>query len=400
MALSSVIRRDEKAEGRATVLAIGTANPPNAMQQSSYPDFYFNITNSNHLADLKNKQMRICSKSGIRKRHLFLTEEILKENPCLCTFGAPSLNVRQDIAIVETPKLGKEAALKAIEEWGQPRSKITHLVFCTRSGLHMPGSDATLVNLLGLQPNVKRLMIYQQGCFGGGTVLRAAKDLAENNKGARVLVVCSELTVLTFHGPTEFTVVNQALFGDGAGALIIGADPIPALEHPLFEFYWAGSSLLPDSDGAIQGALRECGLIIRLTKGIPSLISSNIRDILEDAFCQTFGHQVDLRSVDLNDMFWIVHPGGRSILDQIEGVLKLTPDKLLASRAMLADYGNMISASVSFIMDYMRKKSQQEGATTTGEGHEWGVLISFGPGITVETLILRSCTTRRSSRTH
>lgn len=107
---------------------------------------------------------------------------------------------------------------------------------------------------------------------------------------------------------------------------------------------------------------------------------------------------MDLGSVDLNDMFWIVHPGGRSILDQIEGVLQLTPDKLLASRAMLADYGNMISASVSFIMDYMRKKSQQEGATTTGEGHEWGVLISFGPGITVETLILRSCTIRRSSR--
>lgn len=361
------------------------------MHQSSYPDFYFNITNSNHLTDLKNKQKRICAKSGIRKRQLFLTEEILKDNPCLCTFGAPSLNVRQDIAVVETPKLGKEAALKAMEEWGQPSSKITHLVFCTRSGLHMPGSDCTLVKLLGLDPNVKRLMIYQQGCFGGGTVLRAAKDLAENNKGARVLVVCSELTVLTFHGPTEFTVVNQALFGDGAGALIVGADPIASLERPLFELYWAGSSILPDSDSAIQGALRECGLIIRLMKGIPNIISSNIRGILQNAFRQTFGDHVDLDTVDVNDMFWIVHPGGRSILDQIEGVLQLAPAKLLASRAMLADYGNMISASVSFIMDHMRKKSRKEGASTTGEGHEWGVLISFGPGITVETIILRSC---------
>jgi hypothetical protein len=29
---------------------------------------------------------------------------------------------------VEVPKLGKEAATKAINEWGQPKSKITHLV--------------------------------------------------------------------------------------------------------------------------------------------------------------------------------------------------------------------------------------------------------------------------------
>ncbi|KAK3000605.1 hypothetical protein RJ639_022126 [Escallonia herrerae] len=32
-------------------------------------------------------------------------------------------------------------------------------------------------------------MIYQQGCFAGGTVLRLAKDLAENNISACVLVV-------------------------------------------------------------------------------------------------------------------------------------------------------------------------------------------------------------------
>ncbi|KAK8558714.1 hypothetical protein V6N12_042014 [Hibiscus sabdariffa] len=33
-------------------------------------------------------------------------------------------------------------------------------------------------------------MIYQQGCFAVETGLRLTKDLAENNDGARVLVVC------------------------------------------------------------------------------------------------------------------------------------------------------------------------------------------------------------------
>ncbi|BBH02248.1 Chalcone and stilbene synthase family protein [Prunus dulcis] len=87
--------------------------------------------------------------------------------------------------IPEVPKLGKEAALKAIEEWGQPISNITHLIFCTASCVDMPGADFQLVKLLGLDPSVDRFMIYQQGCFAGGTVLRLAKDVAENNPGPR-----------------------------------------------------------------------------------------------------------------------------------------------------------------------------------------------------------------------
>ena len=35
------------------------------------------------------------------------------------------------------------------------------------------------------------------------SVLRLAKDLAENNHGARVLIVCSEITMVMFRGPSE-----------------------------------------------------------------------------------------------------------------------------------------------------------------------------------------------------
>ncbi|XP_030441334.1 chalcone synthase 2-like [Syzygium oleosum] len=139
----------------------------------------------------------------IKKRYMHLTEDILKENPNICAYMAPSLDARQDMVVVEVPKLGKEAATKAIKEWGQPKSKITHLVLCTTSGVNMPGADYQLTKLLGLRLAVKLYMMYQQGCFAGGTVLRLAKDLAENNKGACVLVVCSEITAVTFRGPSD-----------------------------------------------------------------------------------------------------------------------------------------------------------------------------------------------------
>lgn len=50
----------------------------------------------------------------------------------------------------------------------------------------------------------------------------------------------------------------------------------------------------------------------------------------------------------------------------------------------------MSSACVLFILDEMRKRSAEEGKATTGEGLEWGVLFGFGPGLTVETVVLHS----------
>ncbi|KAL3338020.1 hypothetical protein AABB24_030275 [Solanum stoloniferum] len=383
------VRRAQRAKGPATIMAIGTATPSNCVDQSTYPDYYFRITNSEHMTELKEKFKRMCDKSMINKRYMHLTEEILKENPNICEYMAPSLDARQDIVVVEVPKLGKEAAQKAIKEWGQPKSKITHVVFCTTSGVDMPGADYQLTKLLGLRPSVKRLMMYQQGCFAGGTVIRLAKDLAENNKGARVLVVCSEITAVTFRGPSDThldSMVGQALFGDGAAAMIIGSDPLPEVERPLFELVSAAQTLLPDSEGAIDGHLREVGLTFHLLKDVPGLISKNIEKSLIEAF-QPLGIS------DWNSIFWIAHPGGPAILDQVELKLSLKPEKLRATRQVLSDYGNMSSACVLFILDEMRKASSKEGLNTTGEGLDWGVLFGFGPGLTVETVVLHSVST-------
>ncbi|KAJ9564292.1 hypothetical protein OSB04_000258 [Centaurea solstitialis] len=355
------IRKSQRAQGPATILAIGTATPSNCVLQADYPDYYFRITNSEHLVDLKEKFKRMCDKSMIRKRYMHITEEFLKENPNMCAYEAPSLDARQDLVVVEVPKLGKEA-VKAIKEWGQPKSKITHLVFCTTSGVDMPGADYQLTKLLGLRPSVKRLMMYQQGCFAGGTVLRLAKDLAENNAGARVLVVCSEITAVTLGGPASPT-------------------STPCRPGPL-----RGRRGGRHRGGAIDGHLREVGLTFHLLKDVPGLISKNIEKALTGAFSP-------LGINDWNSLFWIAHPGGPAILDQVEERLGLKEEKMRATRKVLGEYGNMSSACVLFILDEMRRKSAEDGLATTGEGLEWGVLFGFGPGLTVETVVLHGLPT-------
>ncbi|BAF21101.1 chalcone synthase 2 [Oryza sativa Japonica Group] len=381
------VRRMQRAEGMAAVLAIGTATPANCVYQTDYPDYYFRVTNSEHLTNLKERFQRMCESSQIRKRYTHLTEEILQENPSMCVFTAPSLDARQDMVVAEVPKLGKAAAEEAIKEWGQPMSRITHLVFCTTNGVDMPGADYQVAKMLGLPTSVKRLMMYQQGCFAGGTVLRVAKDLAENNRGARVLVVCSEIMAMAFRGPSEShldSLVGHALFGDGAAAVIVGSDPDEAAdERPLFQIVSASQTILPGTEDAIVGHLREVGLTFHLPKDVPEFISDSVEGALTDAFMPLGVH-------DWNSIFWVVHPGGPAILDQVEEKVALHKARMRASRNVLSEYGNMASATVLFVLDEMRKLSADDGHATTGEGMDWGVLFGFGPGLTVETIVLHS----------
>jgi chalcone synthase len=182
------------------------------------------------------------------------------------------------------------------------------------------------------------------------------------------------------------TLIGQALFGDGATAIIVGADPMLKVEKPLFELVSTAQTILPNSDGAIEGHLREVGLTFHLLKDVPGLISKNIEKSLVEAF-QPLGIS------DWNSLFWIAHPGGPAILDQVESNLGLKFEKLRAMRHVLSEFGNMSSACVLFILDDMRRKSAQNGLKTTGEGLEWGVFFGFGPGLTVETIVLHSLST-------
>ena len=60
MASVDEIRNAQRAQGPATVLAIGTATPDNCLYQSDFADYYFRVTKSEHMTELKKKFNRIC----------------------------------------------------------------------------------------------------------------------------------------------------------------------------------------------------------------------------------------------------------------------------------------------------------------------------------------------------
>ena len=267
----------------------------------------------------------------------------------------PSLHERQDIMASAVPELAAAAAVDAIAEWGRPATEITHLVVTTYSGAHMPGVDWLVASLLGLRPTVRRTMLYMNGCSSGCAALRLAKDMAENNRGARVLVL-------------------QSLFGDGAGAVIVGADPV-SVEEPDFEMLSASQTMIPESKHVAAGQLCEDGLHFHPSREIPSLVRENIEQCMVDA--------LSLLGIggSWNDLFWAVHPGGRAVLDSVEAGLRLEPHKLEASRRVLSEYGNMSGPSVIFVLDELRRQQEKKGT---------GVMLAFGPGLCAETMVLHA----------
>ncbi|KAI6681301.1 hypothetical protein NL676_035182 [Syzygium grande] len=139
----------------------------------------------------------------------------------------------------------------------------------------MAGAGLQFINLLGLPPSVHWVMLYNLGCYAGGTVLRITKDSAENNPGARVLTVCVETTVVTFQAPSDedhVYLIGNAFFGDGAAAMIVGATA-GTTEWPIFEIVFASQEFVPGTKGALNGRYREMGLTMQLSEKVPAVIA-------------------------------------------------------------------------------------------------------------------------------
>ncbi|KAF1897151.1 hypothetical protein Lal_00034854 [Lupinus albus] len=393
--------------GKATILALGKAFPHQLVMQEYLVDGYFRDTNCDNL-ELKQKLSRLCKHpispfytfmssktyvylrgktTTVKTRYVVMSEEILKKYPELAVEGIPTVTQRLEICNKAVTQMAIEASKACIKNWGGSLSDITHLVYVSSSEARLPGGDIYLATGLGMNPKTQRTMLYFVGCSGGVAGLRVAKDIAENNPGSRVLLTTSETTIIGFKPPSAdrpYDLVGVALFGDGAGAMIIGTDPIVETEKPLFELHTAVQEFLPDTEKKIDGRLTEEGISFKLARELPQIIEDNV-----EGFCDRLMDVVGYQNKDYNKLFWAVHPGGPAILNRIEKRLDLLPEKLNASRRALMDYGNASSNTIVYVLEYMIEegiKIRKDG----GEDPEFGFILAFGPGITFEGILARN----------
>lgn len=240
---------------------------------------------------------------------------------------------------------------------------VTHLVVASCTGFTAPGLDQLLAERLGLVPSIERSLIGFMGCYAAVPALRTARHIVRSEPGARVLVVNTELCTLHLQETQELeTVLSFLLFGDGASAAIVSADPNGIALH---DFH---SVALPGTQDLITWAIGDQGFDMVLSGRVPARIGTALREIADR---DPAGMLLDRPPA--TTPHWAVHAGGRTVLDAVQAGLRLPSPALAPSRAVLHDVGNVSSATLMFVLARMMG---QPGP---------GVGMAFGPGLCAET---------------
>jgi predicted naringenin-chalcone synthase len=256
-----------------------------------------------------------------------------------------------DLAVAAIGRLREQIALGAI----------THLVVASCTGFVAPGVYQIIAARMGLG-DVERTLVGFMGCYAAVAALRTAFHIVRSEPGARVLVVTVELSSLHLQPMTEPEPLLAGLqFGDGAAAALVTA------EQKGFGMKAQFNATLPESEALIGWTIGDTGFEMTLSGEVPGRIGAalhepHVRSRLLDGW--------SVADVDA----WAVHAGGRSILDAVERGLELAPDALDSSRRILADFGNMSSSTLMFVLaDLLERPDKRRG-----------VAIAFGPGLAAE----------------
>ncbi len=78
---------------------------------------------------------------------------------------------------------------------------------------------------------------------------------------------------------------------------------------------------------------------------------------------------------------WIVHPGGRRILERVHDALDLSDAQVEISYDVLRDRGNVGTPSIFYVLKETINRRQPRAG-------ERGLMVTVGPGVTVGLMLL------------
>jgi predicted naringenin-chalcone synthase len=292
-------------------------------------------------------------------------------------FAPGDFETQNDLYQSEARRIGIELARGALAraEIGARDVDLVVSVSCT--GFMIPALEAYVANALGMGPRLVRLPITESGCAGGVVGLARACDYLAAHPGGCALVLAVELSSLTFqrwdYAPAN--IVSSAIFGDGgAAAVLVGADHPRARGGGRIRITDTESLFFPGTLDLMGFHLRNPGLQIVLDRNLSPFLAKNVRPVIH-------GFLERRRLAPEAIAHWILHPGGRGIIDTFEDKLGLTPDQLAPTRTVLREHGNMSSVTVLFVLDELIRSGRPR------DGHR-GLLGAFGPGFGAELALL------------
>ena len=356
------------------IISIGTALPQYRHRQQNILRFMLNAYQPE--AEDRRKISLLYERSGIETRYSVIPDYTVAIDErtfypkTLDMEPFPGLDQRMQLYTTHATALSIDAIKDCLHDHIDLHD-ITCLITVSCTGMSAPGLDISIMQQLGLPNSIQRSSVNFMGCYAAIHALKMADNMCRADGSSRVLIVCTELCTIHFQKDCEMdSIASGLLFGDGAAAVLVTADDFSDDGLTIGKFY---SEVALNGQEDMAWNLSQKGFLMRLSAYIPQLLQAEITPLLENALRSGGYSRKDISH-------WAIHPGGRKILENITKELNLSADDVKASADVLRDYGNMSSPTILFVL---KEVMQQLNGR-----NEKIFAAAFGPGLTMETLIL------------
>ena len=347
------------------IIGVGTANPASRYTKAEClaaferSDWYARLDGRAHLI----ARTVLQRDNGIEARRLAVEslDEVFSIDP-------DTLSRR---FLTHAPLLAAQAGERALARAGLAPSQVDAVVVSTCTGYLCPGLSGHVVERLGLRREVQAFDLVGQGCAAALPNLMLGRALLAAGACERVLSICVEVSSAAMYLDNDPGVlISACLFGDGAGAAVLSRQA--GATGRRIEWKDSTSLIEPSQRGALMFEQRGGMLRNILTRAVPALAADYAQRVLATVLGRWGLHPGNVGT-------WLMHAGGRDVLQALAQRLELQPGDLRYSAAMLREYGNLSSAFVYFVL---------EAALADDAAPGWWWLSSFGAGFSCHGALL------------
>lgn len=338
------------------IVSIGKANPALRLTQEQVY----------HAVGYQSERIRrMFLNSDIDHRHFYLEGELNRNE------SSDQLNQRFQRGALKT---GCRAIVNCLANAKRTVRDVDFLAVCTCTGYVCPDLGSRLIAHMGFRDNVQRASIVGLGCAGAvPTLQRAADFVRAHPQGLALMLAVEVCSACYFVDNSLETVVGNAICADGAAAFLLAANQPSARRYP---------EIVDFETFLVPGQIDEVGLLHRDGK-LRIVLGASIHKLAGPMIEKALHRLLQRHGLSRSGIrFWVVHPGGRKVLDDVQQYLDLTDAQLRFSRTVLRNYGNMSSPTVMFVLDEVVR----DGDPCAGD---WGIMVALGPGMAAEVALLR-----------
>lgn len=352
------------------IVSIGTANPGNPVSQIQIGEF---MKMAHGLDVQESRKLNfVYRQTGIENRYSVIEDfnythpekfQFFPKNKDLEPF--PSTKKRMGLFEKSALALAVRAVNDCLGNTHIQAKEISHLILVSCTGMFAPGLDLEIIHSLGLRNDIERYAIHFMGCYAAFNAIKLADRICDSEPSAKVLVLSIELCTLHFQKEyTEDNLLANAIFGDGAAAALVRRSS----EGLKIKKYH--SRVFKEGESDMAWSIGDFGFEMRLSKYVPDLLHKGLSEIL--------GYLEEIFQLSKIKNF-AIHPGGKQILQKVESAFQISPNQNLPSHEILKSFGNMSSATILFVLKKWLTDNEKKGDI---------LAMGFGPGLTLETLLL------------